>query len=101
MKMRKTNKKGLEMATGTIIAVVLGLIILVILIVFVQQQVTKGGKKFETLGAETNISADKCQSIIKGTFCAANCDSAAGYEEKKSPTGTWSDCGNNKCCGPK
>lgn len=94
------NKKGLEMATGTIVAIVLGLIILVILIIVVQQQVTKGGKKIEKIGEEAEYAVDRCQSIIKGTFCAATC--AAGYEEVTSPTGKWTDCSATKdkprCC---
>ncbi|MBW2970045.1 hypothetical protein KY319_02885 [Candidatus Woesearchaeota archaeon] len=98
------NKKAMEMTIGTIIAIVLGLIVLVILVIFIQQQVTKSGQKIGTLEGESEYAPDKCQSIIKGTFCADKCDSAAGYEKKNSPTGTWSDCnapGSKKtiCCG--
>jgi len=39
------HKKALEMAMGTIVAIVLGLIVLIILIIFVQQQVTKSSGK--------------------------------------------------------
>ncbi len=91
------RKRGLEMATGTIIAIVLGLIILVILIIFAQQQVAKGGQKFEEIGKEAEYAADKCQSIIKGTFCAASC--GEGYESFSSPAGKWADCGQGKLAG--
>ena len=94
-------KKGMEMAMGTIVAIVLGLIILVILIIFAQQQVSKGSTKLGEIGKESEYAADKCQSIIKGTFCSDKCDESAGYKDMKSPTGTWVDCKAPKtlCCG--
>ncbi len=100
-------KKGMEMAMGTIVAIVLGLIILVILIIFAQQQVSKGSKNLGEIGKESEYAADKCQSIIKGTFCAASC--GEGYESFNSPSGTgWADCGKAKgleskgsCCRKK
>lgn len=99
------NKKAMEMATGTIVAIVLGLIILVILIIFAQQQVTKGGQKFEQLGEEGEIRPDKCQSLIKGTFCSNTCDTTKYTTQARSPTGQpWTDCVEKKlstCCVPK
>jgi len=99
------HKKGLEMAMCTIVALVLGLIVLIILIIFVQQQVTKSGTKLGEIEKESDYAADKCQSIIKGTFCTDKCDETAGYKERKSPTNAWTDCGQGKlqgkgtCCG--
>ena len=104
--MKNMNKKGLEMATGTIIAIVLGLIILVILIIFAQQQVTKSQKKLDTFGDQADISADRCQSIISGRFCSSAC--TGNYTEAPNPpAGTWSDCGvgtlasKSRCCEKK
>ncbi len=100
------HKKGLEMAMGTIVAIVLGLIVLIILIVFVQQQVSKSSSKLGEIEKEADYAADKCQSIIKGTFCTSECKESEGYKTRTSPTGTWSDCGKAKgleskgiCCG--
>lgn len=93
------NKHAMEMATGTIVSIVLGLIILVILIIFAQQQVTKGGQKFEGIQSEADYAPDKCGSIIKGTFCADRC--AQGYKPISSPTGKWKDCTSPKVCCQK
>ena len=95
------GKKGLEMATGTIIAIVLGIIILVIMIIFAQQQVTKSSKKLDTFGDQAEISYDKCQSILTGRICAASCTN--GYQQVPPPPGRWSDCGKtikdkSNCC---
>ena len=102
------NKRGLEMAMGTIVAIVLGLIILIILIIFAQRQVTKGGEKLGEIGKEAEYAADKCQSIIKGTFCAAagKRDPKKYDEKSSSPAGPWIDCGKTLkdkpvCCVPK
>lgn len=102
------HKRGLEMAMGTIVAMVLGLVILIILIIFAQQQVSKSSQKLGEIGKESEYAADRCQSIIKQTSCTDKCLETAGYKEIKSPTGKWTDCGNpqneklkNKpiCCG--
>lgn len=93
----KNGKKGIEMATNTIVMIVLGLIILVILIIFVQQQVTKSGKQYGQFGEEANIAADKCQSLVLGKFCASSCsDPKNQYKEVSPPPGGWSDCGKAK-----
>lgn len=93
------DKKGLEMATGTIVTIVLGLVILVILIIFVQQQVKRSSEKYEQFGQEAEISVGKCQSIVLGRFCAASCtstDPKAKYEAVPIPPGGWTDCGKVK-----
>ncbi len=100
------NKKALEMATGTIIAIVLGLIVLVILVIFIQSKVTESGKKIGTLESEADYAPDKCQSMIKGTFCAGSCDIDKYTQLQKAPTGKeWTDCakmqGKSYCCVPK
>ncbi|MEM3154641.1 MAG: hypothetical protein QW165_03705 [Candidatus Woesearchaeota archaeon] len=99
------NKKGLELTTGTIVAIVLGLIILVILVIFAQQQVAKGGKQFGEIQKEAEYGPDKCQSIIKGTFCASTCDPAKYTTQSTAPTGQpWTDCKSKNlqvCCVPK
>lgn len=90
------------MAMGTIVALVLGLIILIILIIFAQQQVGKSSEKLGEISKESEYAPDKCQSIIKGTFCTDACDEKAGYKPRLSPTGTWTDCekaGKSICCG--
>ncbi len=97
------NKRALEMATGTIIAIVLGLIVLFILVIFIQQQVTKSSQKLGTIEGEAEFAPDKCQSIIRGTFCAKECGKE--YESFPSPTGTWKDCAKTEdkknCCRKK
>ena len=100
------NKKGLEMATGTIIAIVLGLIVLIILVIFIQSKVSESGKKIGTLESEADYAPDKCQSLIKGTFCASQCDPNKYATEATAPTGkAWTDCekmqGKPVCCVPK
>jgi len=93
------NKKGLEMATGTVVAIILGLVILVILIVFVQQQVKKTSAQYGKIGEEADISEDKCSSIIQRSFCSdQTCDTSKGYKEK---TGMWKDCQSPKHCCEK
>jgi len=92
------NKKALEMAMGTIVAIVLGLIVLIILIIFVQQQVSKSSTKLGEIEKEADYAADKCQSIIKGTFCTDECKESEGYKPRNSPTGKWKDC-DKICCG--
>ena len=99
------NKKAFEMATSTIIAIVLGLIVLIILAIFIQSQVSKGGQKIGTLEGEIDYAPDKCQSMIKGTFCSsAPC--AGEYEDNPKPPGEWADCGKTitgkpYCCRKK
>ena len=97
-----TNKRAIEMATSTIVTIVLGLIVLVILIIFVQQQVKKSSDKYGQFGEEANLAADKCQSIVMGKFCSDNCETAKYDKIPNSPTGKpWSDCKGQSCCIPK
>ncbi len=87
------------MATNTIVAIVLGLIILVILAIFIQQQVTKGGKKFENISEQAGTEQDKCSSLIFGRFCTDKaCDTSKGYVEE---AGMWKDCQSPKHCCKK
>lgn len=100
------NKKGMEMATGTIIAIVLGLIVLVILVIFIQSKVSESGKKIGILEGEADYAPDKCQSMIKGTFCSKTCDKEKYETKQASPTGkAWTDCAKMddkpNCCIPK
>ena len=99
------NKKAFEMATSTIIAIVLGLIVLIILAIFIQSQVSKGGKHIGTLEGEIDYAPDKCQSMIKGTFCSANCETEKYIAKPTAPTGQpWTDCKEKNlavCCVPK
>lgn len=97
------NKRAIEMATSTIVTIVLGLIILVILIVFVQQQVKRSSDKYGQFGEEANLAADKCQSIVMGKFCSDTCDTAKYVKVSTSPTGKpWNDCKPGQgCCIPK
>jgi len=88
------NKKAMEMTTGVVISMVLGLIILVILIIFVQQQFTKTGKRYGELEKETEIAPDKCQSIIMGRYCVES--GKCGDKIITPPPSGWADCGNQK-----
>ncbi len=98
-----SQKKGMEMTVGVIISIVLGLIVLVILIILIQQQVTKGGERYTEFGKEAEFAPDRCQSIIHGRFCSEPTKCTGQYIEKASPTGTWTDCKTPKsiCCGKK
>ena len=95
------NKRGMEMTMGIVISMILGLIILVILIIFVQQQFAKTGKRYGEFEKEAEISPEKCQSIILGRYCvlAGKCVDTTGKSMKIDlPPGTtqWADCGNQK-----
>lgn len=97
-----SEKRAMEMATGTIVMIVLGLVILIILIIFVQQQVTRSGKQYGQFGEEANMSVEKCASLIKGQFCSNTCDAAKYERATSSPAGKpWSDCKGQSCCIPK
>jgi len=92
------EKKG-DIAIGTVISVVLGLVVLVIIILVVRQQVTKGASKYSEIGEQATIKQDTCTSFIMGRVCSNNaCDINKGYKEKFPPTGEWTDCGSGKHC---
>ena len=101
------NKKAFEMATSTIIAIVLGLVILIIAIVLVQQQVSKSGQKIGKIEQEAELEPNKCASLVLGRYCieAGQCKDDKGASKAiPAPPGGWSDCGKDKltskpdCC---
>jgi len=100
------SKKGLEMATGTVVAIILGLFLLGILVFFVQQQIKTTGTQYEKIGKEAELGANKCQSLIKGTFCGpsgcSSTDPKVQYRSVAPPPGGWEDCakisGKPDCC---
>jgi len=101
-----SNKKAIEMATSTIIAIVLGLIILIILIIFAQQQVSKSGKKLDVISEEADIAPNKCASLVMGRYCvkSGECKDKSGADKTiTTPAGGWLDCGKDPsdkpdCC---
>ncbi len=94
------NKKAMEMAISTIITIVLGLIILIILIIFIQQQVSKGGKKLDVIGGEADVAPNKCASLVMGRYCVAKGQCQVENRDKAipPPAGGWADCPDKDCC---
>ena len=93
------NKKG-DLAIGPVIAIILGLVVLIILIMVVRQQVTKGAERYDAIGGEAELAADKCASIIFGRACSSNCDPNKKQKQVYSPAGQWKDCSKvgKVCC---
>jgi len=92
------NKKGAEIATSTIVMILLGLAVLIILIMVFRQQIAKGAQQYANISSQTTLSSDSCASIILGRACSDTCDPAKGQREVFSPSGQWKDCGSKKCC---
>jgi hypothetical protein len=94
------NKKGAEFAIGTVVMVVLGLAVLIILILVVRQQVTKGAQGYTGIANQTDLSPTKCTNLILGRSCttAQQCASAGGRYYSSSPQGAWQDCGAGQGC---
>jgi hypothetical protein len=90
------EKRGQGLPVSTIILIVLGLVVLVILILVVRQQVTRGASRYEEIGKEVEIRADKCYNIIEQRSCAKSCPE--GY---RPVSGTWSDCKSGEVCCQK
>jgi len=81
------RKKGAEMAINTVIMIILGLIVLVILILVVRQQVTKGAAKYTELGDQATATGG-CSSFLEGRSCVkGTCP-----PDMKPVAGTWADC---------
>lgn len=79
--MKSMNKRGIEMATSTIIMVLIGLIVLAIIVVIFRQQATKGSESYNQYTQQTTPGALKaCDSFILGRSCVADseCTSAKG-----------------------
>lgn len=94
------NKKGAEFAIGTVVMIVLGLAVLIILILVVRQQVTKGAQGYSDIGGQAELNPTKCTNIILGRSCttAQQCASAGGRYFSSSPQGAWQDCGAGQGC---
>ena len=86
------NKKGAEFAVGTIVMLVLGLVVLVILILVVRQQITKGAEKYTDIREEATIKKE-CTSP---RTCSNEC--RPDQHEVFSLTGVWANCGPNQSC---
>lgn len=95
------KKKGVEAATMTIISMVIGIIVVIIVVMIFRQQASSGAKKITEIGKETELSSDKCASVILGRACASSCDASKGQKPIYSPAGVWKDCqskGLSACC---
>lgn len=82
------DKKGAEIAISTIVMIVLGLAVLVILILVVRQQVTKGAGQYGEISESIGGGAG-CFNILEGRSCVKgrNCP-----PDMTPVTGTWPDC---------
>ena len=87
------NKRGLEVS-GTMVAFVLALILLLVLIAIFVPGINKPFKKIMGLGE----SAASCKTgLFSGSKCADVCE--VGYSAL--PGTNWSDCSPNQlCCEP-
>ena len=87
------KKKGVEMAVGTVIMIVLGLIVLVILIIVVRQQVTRGAAKIGEIGEEVTTTGG-CFDLIQGMSCikvlTGRCPK--GMKAPSKGQDGWADC---------
>jgi len=94
------NKKGAEFAIGTVVMIVLGLAVLIILILVVRQQVTKGAQGYSDIGGQAELNSTKCTNIILGRSCSTSqqCATAQGRYYSSSPQGQWTDCGQGQGC---
>lgn len=92
-------KKGVELATNTMVLIIISLIVLAIIVLVLRQQITKGAEKYTAIGKEAEINTTKCSNIILGRACSDTaCDTSKGFTEEYSPTGKWDDCGGKHCC---
>ncbi|VVB81066.1 Uncharacterised protein [uncultured archaeon] len=84
------NKKGAEFAINTVIMIVLGLIVLVILILVVRQQVTKGASQYTQIGEQATATGG-CASFLEGRSCVKGTACPPPPDMLTVP-GTWPDC---------
>ncbi|MCX6709284.1 MAG: hypothetical protein NTW67_06600 [Candidatus Woesearchaeota archaeon] len=84
------RKKGAEMAINTIIMVILGLVVLVILILVIRQQVTKGASKYTEIGEDVTATGG-CYSLFEGRSCVKGTGCPPPPDMVTVP-GTWPDC---------
>lgn len=93
------NKKGVEMATGTIVMVLIGLIVLAIIVVIFRQQATKGSEGYQEYRQQTGVgSLSNCNNIILGRKCV---DAGSCPEGSRRASGIFEDCQSPKaCCEP-
>ncbi|RMD58272.1 hypothetical protein D6825_01370 [Candidatus Woesearchaeota archaeon] len=89
------DKKGAEIATSTIVMILIGLVVLVVVILLFRQQATAGAKGYGEFQKQTSPDAlKKCNNIILGRFCA---EGSSCPEGSTSVPGVWPDC-NTVCC---
>ena len=87
MKAYTMDKRGAEMAISTVVWIVLGLVVLIIIILVVREQITKGAAKYTEIGEQVTTTGG-CSSFLEGRSCV----------EKGCPPdmtrvrGTWADC---------
>lgn len=94
------NKRGIEMATSTIIMVLIGLIVLAIIVVVFRQQVTKGSQGYQEYTGQTSPGAlDKCQNFILGRKCLPAADCTVANKLQRA-SGVFPECtaDNGKVC---
>jgi len=90
------NKKGAEFAVGTVVMIVLGLAVLVILILVVRQQVTKGSQGYSDISDQATVNPTKCTSIIMDRRCVASGECTG--RKVPPPQGGWTDCTQGTVC---
>ena len=87
--MKTSNKKGAEFAIGTVIMIVLGLAVLIIMILVVRQQVTKGASKYTEIGEEVTTTGG-CYSLLEGRSCVKG--TSCPPDMTGPVPGAWADC---------
>ena len=85
----------MELATSTIIMVLVGLIVLAIIVVIFRQQATKGSEGYSQYANQTSAGALKnCDNLILGRKCF---DSACPAGSRQA-SGFFDDCTGSKVC---
>ncbi|RJQ18718.1 hypothetical protein C4580_06500 [Candidatus Woesearchaeota archaeon] len=99
------QKRGAEFAVGTVIAIVLGLIVLVIVALVIRQQVTKGSSQYTELGEQAG-SLGGCSNLLLGRGCFEN--QCPPDKVPEIQPDQWADCmrksvGGKRfvCCKPR
>lgn len=96
--MMMKNKKGAEFAIGTVVMIVLGLAVLIILILVVRQQVTKGAQGYTDISKQAELNSTRCVNPILGRSCTTANECKDKGREVPAPLGGWDDCSQGVCC---
>jgi len=95
------KKKGVQLGLQAVIIATLGLVVLIILIMIIRGQLTKGTARYTNISLEAEKefrAGNRCAVILSGRFCSDAC-TAPSY---KQVPGTYEDCKGSKknCCEP-